>query len=44
MTEHFAGKDNGYRLWAILMFQLWYRVYIEEKGRLETDGVRLGDL
>jgi len=30
LAEHISGKrDHGYRLWALLMLELWHRVYID---------------
>ncbi|MEW6556589.1 MAG: asparagine synthase (glutamine-hydrolyzing) [Elusimicrobiota bacterium] len=29
--EHISGKrDHGYRMWALLMLELWHRVYIDK--------------
>lgn len=31
--EHISGKrDHGYRLWALLMLELWHNVYIDGKN------------
>lgn len=31
LDEHLAGKkDNSRRLWAILVFQMWHGLYIEQ--------------
>jgi asparagine synthase (glutamine-hydrolysing) len=30
LDEHVSGKrDHGYRLWALLMLELWHKVYID---------------
>ncbi len=30
IEEHISGRrDHGYRLWALLMFELWHRIYID---------------
>ena len=32
--EHInGGRDNGYRLWALLMLELWHRVFIDGEAR-----------
>lgn len=35
--EHIRGKkDNGYRLWALLVLELWHRVYIDRDIKIDT--------
>ena len=31
-NEHVSGKiDHGYRMWALLMLELWHRVYCDKE-------------
>jgi asparagine synthase (glutamine-hydrolysing) len=33
LEEHQTGKrDHGHRLWALLTFEIWHRVFIDQKG------------
>ncbi|OGS22588.1 MAG: asparagine synthase (glutamine-hydrolyzing) [Elusimicrobia bacterium RIFOXYA2_FULL_39_19] len=33
LEDHISGKsDHGYRIWALLMLELWHKVYIDNKG------------
>ena len=37
IEEHETGKrDHGYKLWALLMFELWAQVYLDNKGIPES--------
>ena len=33
LNEHAAGRDHSYRLWLLLMLEMWYRVYIDREYR-----------
>jgi asparagine synthase (glutamine-hydrolysing) len=36
--EHLEGKrDNGLKLWALLMLELWFRMYIDQPSDLSTE-------
>jgi len=33
VEDHVAGRvDHGYRLWSLLMFELWHRKFLDENG------------
>lgn len=33
LEEHQTGKrDHGHRLWALLTFEIWHRVFVDQKG------------
>lgn len=37
VDEHQSGRrDHGYKLWALLMFELWHHVYIDRSKTFET--------
>jgi len=32
LDDHFEGKaDNGYRIWGLLTFSIWWRLFIQDK-------------
>jgi asparagine synthase (glutamine-hydrolysing) len=34
-SEHVNGKrDHGYRMWALLMLEMWHKVYVDKEGGL----------
>lgn len=33
LAEHMAGRPHGGRIWALLQFELWARMFLDEKAR-----------
>jgi len=32
-SEHHSGyRDHGYRMWALLMLELWHKVYVDKEA------------
>mgnify|MGYP001559808458 CR=1 FL=1 len=38
LNDHIRGRiNNTYRLWALIMFELWHRIYIDNHSYVEAD-------
>ncbi len=40
LARHRAGQSQGYRIWALLMLELWFRAWIDPPDALETATAR----
>ena len=40
LTRHHAGQRQGYRIWALLMLELWFRQWIDAADPFDTPAAR----
>jgi asparagine synthase (glutamine-hydrolysing) len=40
LVRHRAGHSQGYRVWALLMLELWFRAWIDPPDALDTPAAR----
>jgi asparagine synthase (glutamine-hydrolysing) len=40
VEEHIAGKwDHAYRLWSLLVFELWQRMFLDQPGKIPSPAI-----